>query len=867
MNDLAQPVSSDSGGVAHQQIASHGGGLSANNASTTRHENVVFADNHLVPTPDIGDMSSGDWYHDAEAEAELGSFLSRPVNIRNYTWTNSIFDEDFFPWEDYFMDAVIQRKLQNFARISCKLKVKFVLNASPFIYGSVRACYFPLRDQRSDWVSNADQVPFSQTLGTFLEPQSMTSAELTLPFFWPNNWLNVTRRLDFRNMGRIHMLQYATLRSANAVASPNLTISVYAWAEDVKVMGLTVAASLQSKTDEYETEDGVISAPATAVANVAGALSKVPVIGSFATATARGASMVAGVAKLFGYSNPPVIEDGKPMQNKTFHAFANAETRMPIDRLCLDPKNEVTMSPSVSGIVDADPLTAQQTWFRESFLQGAGWTGSNGLNTAIWSTVVAPQYEVEGFTPGGGSPAVDPVRYITTPPMAYFARMFRYWRGGLRYRFKVVKSKYHTGRLIISWDPAQSGTAFSADTETACFTKVFDITMEDEITVTVPYRAVRPLLATAANTRFSNSTTPPAWTINPLTDNGILTVRVQTVLSGPVVNPEVTLLTFVSPAPDFEFAVPMDIGTLITVSDPNAQVQSQAEDIAGPTPAVENKLALITTGEVIRSLRPLLHRSSLSHIQPMGVMPTSSPNGYHFTNVYLWRIPRPPGRDSQGYWRAATAPNAEWNYTQNHPIDWVLNCFGGYRGSVNFHFNPLFGTTALSEVSSFAASRVFESPLIRAGDARLRNAMEPVIVTGNLSTTAGNLARSATTTVNVGDVAYPRCPAGQAAMSLTNPQTQTALSVNVPQFWPVRFLQAFKGVRDLDPASQSDYSGSRLFDTVVLSARFTTPGWAADGPATYPAVEVYVSAGVDFQPLYFVCTPRLFATTFPSPVG
>lgn len=831
--------------------------MSTNTATTTRHENIVFADNHLVPIPDVGDMSSGDWYHDAEAEAELGSFLSRPVNIRNFSWTNAVFGADFFPWEDYFMDAVIQRKLQNFARISCKLKVKFVLNASPFIYGSLRACYFPLRDQRSDWVSGADMVPFSQTLGTFLEPQSMTSAELTLPFFWPNNWVNVGRRLDFRNLGRIQLRQYATLRSANGVASPNITVSVYAWAEEVKVMGLTVAAALQA-LDEYEEEDGVISAPATAVANVAGALSNVPMIGPFATATAKGASLISGVAKLFGYSNPPVIEDGKPVQNKTFHAFANTETRMPIDRLCLDPKNEVTMSPSVAGLTDTDPLTAEQTWFRESFLQGALWSSSSAVDAPIWATVVAPQYEVEGFTS-----ATPPVRYVTTPPMSYFARMFQFWRGGLRYRFKVIKSKYHTGRLIITWDPAQDGTAFSPDTETACFTKVFDITMQDEIEVVVPYRAARPLLKTELNTRFSNAAPLPNWTLNPITDNGILTVRVQTVLTGPVVNPEITLLVFVSPAPDFEFAVPKDIGTLITVADPNAQVQSEAVDISGASQDTENKLALITSGEVIKSLRPILHRTSLSHIQPVGVMPTTSTNGYHFTNVYLWRIPRPPGRDIYGYWRT-TALDA-WSYTQNHPIDWVLNCFGGFRGSVNYHINPIFGTVDLSDVSSLSVSRWFEDPLVRPSDNRLRNAMEPVVVTGNVPQTAGNLARSAVTTVNVAGIAYPRVPAGQSGMSLTNTKTQSALSVNVPQFWPVRFLQAFRSVRGLDPATQNDYLGPRVFDGINVSTRFATPGWPADGPATYPALEIYVSAGVDFQPLYFVCTPRLFETTFPNP--
>jgi hypothetical protein len=114
----------------------------------------------------------------------------------------------------------------------------------------------------------------------------MSTAEMTLPFLYPHNWLNTTAAVNFTNMGYLHFLQFANLRSANGVTGAGINVSVYAWAEEVEVMGPTTVLALQS--DEYEEANGTISGPATAVANVAGRLTDTPVIAPFAMATKLG---------------------------------------------------------------------------------------------------------------------------------------------------------------------------------------------------------------------------------------------------------------------------------------------------------------------------------------------------------------------------------------------------------------------------------------------------------------------------------------------------------------------------------------------------------------------------------------------------
>jgi len=67
----------------------------------------------------------------------------------------------------------------------------------------------------------------------------------------------------------------------------------------------------------------------------------------------------------------------------------------------------------------------------------------------------------------------------------YVGRMFSQWRGAITYKFKLIKSRYHTGRLIITWDP--DGVP-STDYETTTLVRVVDLQHEEEVVVTIPFK-------------------------------------------------------------------------------------------------------------------------------------------------------------------------------------------------------------------------------------------------------------------------------------------------------------------------------------------------------------------------------------------
>ena len=155
---------------------------------------------------------------------------------------------------------------------------------------------------------------------------------------------------------------------------------------DVELMGTTNKLALQA--DEYG--NGAISKPATAVANLASMLTRVPVIGRFARATEIGASAVSRVAALFGYTNPPNIENVQPFYQMSAPQLATAEISVPYQKLALDPKTELSIDPQPFGLPGEDELALSYLKKKESFFGSTSWSTSDAATTQLFNCRISP---------------------------------------------------------------------------------------------------------------------------------------------------------------------------------------------------------------------------------------------------------------------------------------------------------------------------------------------------------------------------------------------------------------------------------------------------------------------------------------------
>ncbi len=775
--------------------------------------------------------------------AGLGKFLERPVLIDQFTWNESdtftLTPRTLYPWHKYFSNTYISSKLANYSRVHCNLHLEFRFNASPFYYGAMRVVYDPLNSGKFVPLSTEDIIPMSQTPGVMLEPQVASTAEMVLPFLWPHSWLNTNVASQFQQMGKIYFQIFSQLQSANGVTGTGITVSVYARAENIEISGPTVKAILQS---------GVVSGPASAIASFAQRFANAGAIGPYARAVDIGATAVSRIAKIFGFSNAPVTSNVDPVQNKVFHAFANTETRVPLDKLAIDPANEVTIDNRVTGDVGEDPLIIQSLVKRPSLVRIVQWNSSTPANTIIQHGTVTPAIL---RTSAGTS---QTYQYYT--PSGWVSAMFRFWRGGMRYTFRVERSMYHKGRLIVCWDP--NGTMSTLGIETAVFSKIFDLSSPDqEFTFDIPYKAISPWLKTTTSTAFQ--ATAPSSDLSAF--NGHLVLGVLNPLTGPTSSSTVDILVSAECLDDMEFAAPRTLPLNTTV----ATIQSGAVEgsvVDGSDVCFSERIPDITVGERVGSLRTLLHRTTRAMTQWVGLNTDSAYSldswAFHTVNC-LDRLPPVYGfqpSDSYNWATSVIATGAKpCNYAVNHPINWVLAAFAGYRGSIVVHAN-VSTNGKVADMSSASLTRI---------DHNFCGLNTPNNVVRNtafsyygLNSGSGNLGYQTTAAVTSGAVSVPIWPSGAGGMTVTNGKTQMALSAVIPQYARTRFMPAAFTQRN------SDFIDT-VYDGVRLDVDFSLEEGTTDNQI-WPRVDFYWAAGVDFNPVFFTGVPRMYNYAPPSSV-
>lgn len=81
----------------------------------------------------------------------------------------------------------------------------------------------------------------------------------------------------------------------------------------------------------------------------------------------------------------------------------------------------------------------------------------------------------------------------TVPPVGVVSSLFQYWRGSLEFRFDIIASQFHTGRLLVAYIPgAHDGTNVTIDQAKNSAHVVFSLQDAQSFSFIVPYIADKP---------------------------------------------------------------------------------------------------------------------------------------------------------------------------------------------------------------------------------------------------------------------------------------------------------------------------------------------------------------------------------------
>jgi hypothetical protein len=816
----------------------------------SQHQNVHFSDQTPQWDYTVDSMPDPTFNIADTDDASLGNFFSRPVKIQSYSWaTGTNLFETFNPWQDFFENTRVLNRITNFNLLRCKLKVRIVLNGNGFHYGRAIASYVPLHNldtftkDRSFFIQ--DVVAASQRPHVYLDPTTSQGGTLTLPFCWYENALRIPNQ-EWRDMGDIIIHGMQNLKHANG-ATDQVIVSVFAWAEDVSLSIPTAnepgALSPQmgevftpQVKDEYGT--GPISRPAGIVAKAAGALSKIPGIGMYARATAMAANAVSGIASMFGYSRPVELADITPYKPTLLGNMVNTNVPDTSQKLTLDVKQELTVDPRVMGLGSTDEMTIKSIAQRESFLTQFGWAVSDPAETLLWNTEVSPVlWNVLSGTNDE----------IHMPACCFAALPFRRWRGTMKFRFQIVASAFHKGRMKITFDPSYPLT----NEYNTNYTYIIDLAKERDFTVDIGWGHEKSLINHRNPIQNAIPYSTSALGADPGNNaNGILSVYVVNDLTVPnsTANNDIEVNVFVSAGDDFEVFDPdsrniedlvwfePQMGEVFTpqmaetggqpMNQPDADLTKREDEpmkeepsiTMAPTLTDQDHTICVYYGDPVTSFRQCLKRYNYhSAVSSAGDISTSTLINLRNSNFPYYRG-YAPGAVHETIIPAAATP---YNYCKMTLLNYITPAFTCRRGGLRWKYFRTGGNT--EETSLMMVSRDASST---GGYAQQETAM--------ITQGSGNQFDR----VRQNEVLLPHTWDGAV---VTSTRHNPVIEAEIPYYSNSRF----------SPAKQADWTtDSGLF----RQFHWMSTIWEASA-ADAAAIHCFVSVGEDYTLGFFTGAP------------
>jgi len=801
----------------------------------TQYENVQFSDQHDPYLYDVENSVDPTRTTMDTKDASLEHFFSRPIKIIDSDWAvGTSFYESVDPWALYFGNKRVVNRLANFNLLRANLHIKIIINGNGFQFGRLIASYLPFFNYDT-LTSNAglvsqDIVQASQLPHVYLDPTTSSGGELKLPFFYHKNYVNVAES-GWDKMGQLIIRSINDLKHANG-ANDRSTISVFAWAEDVSTNVLTSVEPTtlvpQSGTEIDEANSkGAISGPATAVAKAAGVLKFIPAIAPFAIATEAGANVVSNIAKALGYSRPLVTKDPEPFKPVGISSMAVTTVPDGAAKLTLDDKQELSIDPRIAGLGSGDPMSIRAIAKRESYLTTFSWPIGVPTESLLWNSRISPVLWAES----AGSA-------MHFPACAMAALPFKYWTGSMRFRFQIVCSAFHKGRIKIVYDP----NFFASNEYNTNYLQIIDIADMSDFSVEIGNGQDVSLLDHALPGRSVvselYSTTPY---ISKAEGNGVLGIYVVNELTTPNsdINNDIQVNVFVSMGDDFEVFVPDDhfqrlvfkpqsgeeiVSEAQNTEEPSAPQHSETEKL-GPSQTNHDLLAKVFCGESIASFRPLLKRynlhSSLTHLNGSSARVAAGRQSmFPFLRGHVAGAIH------------ATDLGQSYNYCNTVMLHWVTLAHSGWRGSIRWKITPR------GEI------RTERKPVyyIQRGELGVDEYSEQSAPMTNGYDTLSQLAASTVLTEISPSYVHPSKPlSGVRGLLLTSGFVNPNCEFEVPYYSKYRFT----------PGKVSNYTQTSIW----------TPTWDyrifADGDYD-TSFDTWCAAGEDFQVYFFTGLPRMY---------
>lgn len=574
---------------------------------------------------------------------DIKTFLSKPVILVSNSFgvgdTVGTFASQLMPSTLISAFSTMSNKLEGFLGFRATMVFRLTVNANPFQQGRYMLTWVPLGGSPGDATSLLHRSSHTYTLvqrstlpRAEIDIACETATELRIPYVSKLNFFPLASLNGAENFGSLGYLQIFPYVALNAVTNVVAGYTLWGHFEDIELIAAAVPQSSGKFSDSHKEAQSAGVAPLSntlsLISKSAAVLSAAPGIGAYASSISWLSERLAKTAIVFGWSKPTNNAAVIYVQRGTLTNYSNMDAVDNCLPLSLSAKNEVHKCEGFSG-TDVDEMDFSHFTSIPAWDSTYTWLPGTVSGTMIKNYKVGPLNNV--LNTALVNFGVQVKNFI---PMDFVANYFTYWRGSIVYKFKFVKTDYHSGRLAISFTPFEKFTTAAQTTSLAlsAFTHrhVVDIRETNEVSITIPYISSMPYRPTTGTQ----------------SSIGNLQIFVLDPLTGPAsVASSISIITEICGGPDFEVAVPANVNQMPTynvvpqsggafgkIADKNACNLTQA--VLGVTnPCDDGYLnAAICVGEKVSSFRSLL-KSYNMHLW------TAAPVAAKFLNVRTFAAP------------------------------------------------------------------------------------------------------------------------------------------------------------------------------------------------------------------------------------
>lgn len=560
-----------------------------------------------------------------EWDHSIKAVLGRPVIVHTGTWGMTSFRgvelARFNVADEFFkVNKNASAKLERFSFFRAEVHVRVLLNVTQFQQGAIGIFLVPMPEELSNATLDLQLMRQGQTsiaamyhrtglpFYTQLVVNSGTDVELVIPYCNPCMWGTLTDNKT--RQGTI------VLQVQNGLTVNDATFTVYCWLEKVEVHMPTAVKNVpqftagqvlaQLKVDNPELfpndRSDAVSGTSETITRIPSAKNRggvlppiqqgleveVPkkkinyernglidqgihvahtAIDVFASAVGivRDIPILGSLMTAFGLSNPRVSNETANFVQKPMMGIMQSHKK--VNSSCLAPRNDmqVQIRNDITPFKE-DMMNIRNICVRPRLLLTKSWSDTTVAGHVVVILGVTPiaisgerHSHIRHQTNGNATIKVSPVTHAY-----YLANVNAMWRGATRFRFDVIKTNFHSGRLLICFWPNDFTVRTTVSHEDAAnvYNIVLDLKESSTITVELPFVS-RTYYKNCGTRNIPNigvlaqtiGTTAHAY--DETNSIGSLTVSVLNVLRRPTTaNASVDINVWVSTGDDFELVMP-----------------------------------------------------------------------------------------------------------------------------------------------------------------------------------------------------------------------------------------------------------------------------------------------------------------------